>query len=199
MFALGCIQAQACHTGSCPTGITTQNRVRQKAIVVPDKAERVYRFHKLTLEALRELTQAAGLMHPNEFRATHIVRRVANGEVRLLANSLPQVGPGAVLAAAGGLHGFMAWERPVITDSGGFQVFSLAKLRTITDEGIHFSSHLDGNKLFLDVKDCFDIQDALGSDIAMVFDECLAFPATEAAAAESMRRSVRWASFHTRR
>jgi glutamate synthase domain-containing protein 2 len=102
MFALGCIQAQVCHTGSCPTGITTQNRARQKGIVVPDKAERVHRFHKLTLGALRELTQAAGLMHPNEFRATHIVRRMANGEVWLLANSLPQVEPGAVLAAADG-------------------------------------------------------------------------------------------------
>jgi glutamate synthase domain-containing protein 2 len=102
MFALGCIQAQACHTGSCPTGITTQSRVRQKAIVVPDKAERVFRFHRLTLDALRELTQAAGLMHPNEFRATHIVRRVSNGEVRLLANSLPQVEAGAVLAASEG-------------------------------------------------------------------------------------------------
>jgi len=62
-----------------------------------------------------------------------------------------------IVRAAGGLHKFMHWDKPILTDSGGFQVFSLAKLRTITDEGIHFSSHLDGNKLFLDVKDCFDM------------------------------------------
>jgi hypothetical protein len=102
MFALGCIQAQACHTGSCPTGITTQSPRRQKALVVPDKAERVYRFHSHTLEALREITQAAGLMHPNEFKAMHIVRRVSHSEVRLLANTLLQVEPGAVLAASDG-------------------------------------------------------------------------------------------------
>ncbi len=76
-----------------------------------------------------------------------------------------------VVAAAGGLHKFMNWSRPILTDSGGLQVISLAKLRQITDDGIHFSSHLDGNRLFLDVKDCFDIQDKLGADIAMVLDE----------------------------
>ncbi|HVY67199.1 MAG TPA: FMN-binding glutamate synthase family protein [Gammaproteobacteria bacterium] len=102
MFALGCIQAQSCHTGSCPTGITTQSPLRQKALVVPDKLERVYRFHRHTLEALRELTQAAGLMHPNEFSPMHIVRRVSHSDVRLLANTLPQVEPGALLAASEG-------------------------------------------------------------------------------------------------
>jgi glutamate synthase domain-containing protein 2 len=102
MFALGCIQAQHCHTGKCPTGVTTQSAARQRALVVPDKIERVYRFHRETLLALRELSQAAGLMHPNEFRLTHIVRRVARGEVRLLANTLPRVEPGSLLAAAEG-------------------------------------------------------------------------------------------------
>jgi glutamate synthase domain-containing protein 2 len=102
MFALGCIQAQACHTGSCPTGITTQNEWRQRALVVPDKIERVYRFHLHTLDALRELTQAAGLTHPREFEADHIVRRVSHSEVRLLANTLPRVEPGALLAAGEG-------------------------------------------------------------------------------------------------
>ena len=102
MFALGCIQAQTCHTGTCPTGITTQSARRQKALVVPDKAERVYRFHLHTLDALRELTQAAGLLHPREFDAEHIVRRVSHSEVRLLANTLLQVEPGAVLAASEG-------------------------------------------------------------------------------------------------
>ena len=99
MFALGCLQAQTCHTGNCPTGVATQNPLRQQALAVPDKLERVYRFHHHTLGALRELTQAAGLMHPNEFRATHLVRRVSENEVRLLANVLPQVRPGQLLEA----------------------------------------------------------------------------------------------------
>jgi glutamate synthase domain-containing protein 2 len=102
MFALGCIQAQACHTGKCPTGVTTQDPVRQRAIVVPEKIERVFRFHANTLLALRELTQAAGLMHPNEFRATHLVRRVSQNDVRLLANLLSSVAPGELLAAIAG-------------------------------------------------------------------------------------------------
>jgi glutamate synthase domain-containing protein 2 len=106
MFALGCLQAQTCHTGSCPTGVATQSPLRQKALVVPDKMERVYRFHHHTLGALRELTQAAGLMHPNEFRATHLVRRISQNDVRLLANLVPQVRPGELLEAAAGRTGW---------------------------------------------------------------------------------------------
>jgi len=102
MFALGCLQAQACHTGACPTGVATQDKRRQQALVVPDKMERVYRYHQNTLEALKELVQAAGLQHPNEINAFHIVRRNADQEVRLLANTLPYVQPGALLAAARG-------------------------------------------------------------------------------------------------
>jgi len=102
MFALGCIQAQSCHTGHCPTGVTTQDAQRQKALVVPDKAERVYRFHEHTLIALKELVQAAGLKHPNQITAAHIVRRTANHEVKLLANELTFVKPGALLAAERG-------------------------------------------------------------------------------------------------
>jgi glutamate synthase domain-containing protein 2 len=102
MFALGCLQSQTCHTGACPTGVATQDPHRQKALVVADKAERVYRFHENTLKALKELVQAAGLNHPNEINAYHIVRRAADHEVRLLANVLPYVPPGALLAAIGG-------------------------------------------------------------------------------------------------
>jgi glutamate synthase domain-containing protein 2 len=102
MFALGCIQAQSCHTGSCPTGVTTQDPLRERALVVGDKGERVYRFHRFTLDALRELVQAAGLTHPNQIRATHIVRREGNDAVRLLANQLPFIRPGELLAAAQG-------------------------------------------------------------------------------------------------
>jgi glutamate synthase domain-containing protein 2 len=102
MFALGCIQAQTCHTGACPTGVTTQDPQRQKALVVPDKAERVWRFHQNTLEALKELVQAAGLNHPREITASHIVRRMADRDVRLLANQLPFVKPGALVDAIEG-------------------------------------------------------------------------------------------------
>ena len=98
MFALGCIQAQHCHTGHCPTGVTTQDPQRQKALVVPDKSERVYNYHQQTLHALKELVQAAGLNHPGEISASHIVRRNSEHGVKLLANLLHFVEPGALLA-----------------------------------------------------------------------------------------------------
>lgn len=97
MMALGCIQAQSCHTGKCPTGVTTQDPQRQQALVVPDKAERVRNFHHSTLHALQELVQAAGLQHPNELSAHHIVRRVSDNEVRLLSDLVMRVDPGALL------------------------------------------------------------------------------------------------------
>ncbi len=102
MFALGCIQSQTCHTGACPTGVATQDPLRQRALVVVDKAERVWRFHEQTLEALKELVQAAGLAHPHEITARHIVRRLADQDVRLLANQLSFVAPGALKAAIEG-------------------------------------------------------------------------------------------------
>ncbi len=99
MMALGCIQAQSCHTGKCPTGVTTQDPVRQQALVVPDKAERVRNFHRSTLHALQELVQAAGLSHPSELSAHHIVRRLTDTEVRLLSNLIMKVQPGALLGS----------------------------------------------------------------------------------------------------
>jgi len=97
MFALGCIQAQACHTGHCPTGVTTQDPHRQQALVVPTKADRVYNFHDQTLRALKELVQAAGLIHPGDITAQHIVRRNSDHGVKLLANLLPFVQRGSLL------------------------------------------------------------------------------------------------------
>jgi glutamate synthase domain-containing protein 2 len=85
MFALGCIQAQHCHTGHCPTGVTTQDPVRQRALVVPDKAERVFNFHQMTLKALKELVQAAGLEHPGEITPHHIMRRSDDDRVATMA------------------------------------------------------------------------------------------------------------------
>ena len=98
MFALGCIQAQSCHTGNCPTGVTTQDALRQRALDVPSKAQRVLSYHQQTLHALQELVQAAGLSHPREITASHIVRRNAGHGVKLLANLLPFVEPGSLLA-----------------------------------------------------------------------------------------------------
>lgn len=100
MFALGCIQAQACHTGNCPTGVTTQDPHRQKALHVPAKADRVYNFHQQTLHALQEMVQAAGLTHPGAITAHHIVRRLDDNQVRLLVNLVPQMPVGGLLDGA---------------------------------------------------------------------------------------------------
>ena len=98
-----------------------------------------------------------------------------------------------VIGKHGGLHRFMNWKGPILTDSGGFQVFSLETLRKVTEEGVNFASPINGDKLFLTPEESMRIQQVLNSDIAMAFDECLAYPATEKAAADSMRLSMRWA------
>jgi len=97
MLALGCIQSQTCNTDQCPTGVATQDPHRQQALVVPDKATRVENFHRNSLHALKELVQAAGLNHPQEIGAHHIVRRVTDTEVRLLSKLIMQMPPGALL------------------------------------------------------------------------------------------------------
>jgi queuine tRNA-ribosyltransferase len=98
-----------------------------------------------------------------------------------------------VIAAHRGLHRFMGWSRPILTDSGGYQVFSLGALRKITEEGVRFASPINGDRLMLTPEESMRIQRTLDSDIAMVFDECTPYPATERAAAHSMRLSLRWA------
>ena len=98
-----------------------------------------------------------------------------------------------VISKHGGLHRFMGWKRPLLTDSGGFQVFSLGSLRKISEEGVQFASPINGDRLFLTPEESMRIQLTLDSDIAMAFDECTAYPATEAEAAASMRLSMRWA------
>ena len=98
-----------------------------------------------------------------------------------------------LIARRGGLHRFIGWSKPILTDSGGYQVFSLAARRTLDEEGAHFRSHLDGSLHHLTPEKATDIQAQLGSDIAMVLDECLAHPADETAARESMARTTRWA------
>jgi queuine tRNA-ribosyltransferase len=102
--------------------------------------------------------------------------------------------PGAdIVAAHRGLHGFMHWQRPILTDSGGFQVFSLRSLRKITEEGVRFRSPIDGAEVRLMPEDSMDVQLKLRSDIAMALDDCTPYPATEAEARASMERSMRWA------
>ena len=96
MFSLGCIQSQSCHTDRCPTGVATQDPIRQRALVVPDKAQRVQMFHDETLAALAELVAAAGLMHPIELGPQHIVRRVAQNEVKLLSTIAQFIRPGSL-------------------------------------------------------------------------------------------------------
>ncbi len=97
-----------------------------------------------------------------------------------------------VIKEMGGLHKFMNWHRPILTDSGGFQVFSLAKLRKIKEEGVYFSSHIDGRKIFMGPEESMQIQSNLASTIAMAFDECVENPATHEYAENSCERTVRW-------
>ena len=94
---------------------------------------------------------------------------------------------------AGGLHGFMNWDRAILTDSGGFQVFSLSKLRKITEEGVAFRSHLDGSKRFISPEYAMEIENALGADIIMAFDECCGYPSDYRYTKSSMERTTRWA------
>lgn len=98
-----------------------------------------------------------------------------------------------LIAEAGGLHAFMNWDKPILTDSGGFQVFSLGNLRTIKEEGVYFQSHIDGSKHFISPEKAVEIQTALGSDIMMAFDECAPYPAEHAYVKASLERTTRWA------
>ena len=103
--------------------------------------------------------------------------------------------PGAeLIKEAGGLHKFMNWDRNILTDSGGFQVFSLSKIRKITEEGVEFRSHIDGAKKFMAPEDSMYVQNCLGSDIMMAFDECAPYPATYDYVKNSMERTLRWAA-----
>lgn len=126
-------------------------------------------------------------MMPESVRAT--------GADILLGNTYHlMLRPGAErMAKLGGLHHFMGWDRPILTDSGGFQVMSLSDLRKMSEEGVRFKSHVDGSEHFLSPERSMEIQRLLGSDIVMCFDECTAFPAEEKVAASSMELSMRWA------
>ncbi|MBI5116249.1 tRNA guanosine(34) transglycosylase Tgt [Candidatus Poribacteria bacterium] len=98
-----------------------------------------------------------------------------------------------IVRKAGGLHPFMNWPKPILTDSGGFQVFSLAELNKVTENGVHFQSHIDGSRHFFTPELCMEIQNALGADIIMVFDECLPYPIERDYAESSLRQTLKWA------
>jgi len=127
-------------------------------------------------------------MTPEQVRAT--------GADIILGNTFHlMLRPGTkVIAEHGDLHHFMHWDRPILTDSGGFQVFSLGETRTISEEGVTFRSPIDGDKVFLGPEESMAVQRALGADIVMIFDECTPYPATELQARESMELSLRWAA-----
>jgi queuine tRNA-ribosyltransferase len=126
-------------------------------------------------------------MRPSDLRDT--------GAEIILANTFHlMLRPGAeVIAAHGGLHSFMAWDGPILTDSGGFQVFSLGAMRKISEQGVTFRSPVDGGVVFLGPEESVRLQQQLGVDIAMIFDECTPYPASERQACESMELSLRWA------
>lgn len=119
----------------------------------------------------------------------------ATGAQILLGNTFHlMLRPGTdIVELHGDLHDFMQWDKPILTDSGGFQVFSLGKMRKITEEGVSFQSPVNGDKVFVSPEVSMEVQRKLGSDIVMIFDECTPYPATEKEAADSMRMSLRWA------
>jgi len=119
----------------------------------------------------------------------------ATGAQIILGNTFHlMLRPGTeIVKQHGDLHDFMQWKGPILTDSGGFQVFSLGKMRKITEEGVTFQSPVNGSKVFMGPEESMQVQRELGSDIVMIFDECTPYPATETEAAESMRLSMRWA------
>ncbi len=130
------------------------------------------------------------------------VKSVTPEEVResgadiLLGNTFHlMLRPGAeIVAKHGGLHEFIHWDRPILTDSGGFQVFSLAKMRKLSEDGVHFRSPVNGDEVFLGPERSMEVQHALNSDVTMIFDECTPYPASHAEAARSMQLSLRWAA-----
>src|SRR5262249_40285914 len=110
MFAVGCIQSQSCHTDRCPTGVATQDATRQRALFVPDKMQRVANFHRATLHELAEMTAAAGLDHPHQFRPIHTPRRISPPEVVTFADIYPSLAEGELTAGTGNLRWKLPWD-----------------------------------------------------------------------------------------
>ena len=167
-------------------------------------AYKILKSDHLSRARLGRLETAHGLVETPVFMDVGTLGTVKSLEPRDLIETRAQIilgntyhlmlRPGApVIEAAGGLHRFMNWSGPILTDSGGFQVFSLAKMRKITEEGCRFNSHIDGHEFFLGPKESMAMQRVLGSDIAMVFDECLPWPCERSRAEKSVEQTIRWA------
>ena len=164
-----------------------------------------FQLHKTSDKArLGELSFERGTVRTPAFMPVGTygtVKAMTPGEVRdtgadiILGNTFHlMLRPGTdVIEQHGGLHGFMQWKRPILTDSGGFQVWSLAERRKITEQGVTFASPIDGSKVFMGPEESMAVQKSLGSDIVMIFDECTPYPATEQEALDSMELSLRWA------
>jgi hypothetical protein len=129
MFALGCIQSQSCHTDRCPTGVATQDPWRQRALVVPDKLQRVANFHASTMQSLVELTAAAGLDHPGEFALDHFSRRVSASEVMTFRQLYPPLEPGELLRGTQDVRFAEAWKMASATSFRPSQVMDAAAIR----------------------------------------------------------------------
>ena len=172
--------------------------------IIPQMGFEVLKKDDRTSARLGRLTTAHGVVDTPVFMDVGTLGTVKALEPRDLLELKTQVvlgntyhlllrpGP-EIIAAAGGLHRFMRWNGPILTDSGGFQVFSLAKMRKLTEEGCLFNSHLDGHEFFLGPKESMEMQRILGSDIAMVFDECLPYPCERPRAEKSVEQTIRWA------
>ena len=157
-----------------------------------------------TKARLGKLTTTHGEVNPPVFMPVGTqgtVKALSNEELKtcgaeiILGNAYHlYLRPGLdVIKKAGGLHKFMGWDAPILTDSGGYQVFSLAKLRKLTEEGAEFSSHIDGSKHFLTPEKAIDIQRILGSDIMMTLDECVHSPAARDYVEQSLELTTKWA------
>ena len=168
-------------TGISFTVSATDGRARTGAIKTPRGEIRTPAFMPVGTAA------TVKAMLPESVRATGADILLGNTYHLMLRPTAERI------AALGGLHRFMNWDQPILTDSGGFQVMSLGALRKLTEQGVRFSSHLDGSKHMLTPERSMEIQALLGSDIVMCFDECPALPATDAEVAKSMRLSMRWA------
>lgn len=165
----------------------------QCLVTDPDTGARLGRLLTAHGECQTPMFMPVGTQGTVKSLCPHELRRA--GAQTVLGNTYHlSLRPGTdIVASAGGLHRFMAWDRSILTDSGGYQVFSLSKLRKVTPEGVHFQSHIDGTPLFLGPREAMAIQQALGADIAMTFDECTPFPCTKKQAAESLRLTLQWA------
>lgn len=159
----------------------TDGRARQGVISTPRGEVRTPAFMPVGTAA------TVKAMMPESVRATGADILLGNTYHLMLRPTAERI------AALGGLHKFMNWDRPILTDSGGFQVMSLASLRKLTEEGVRFASHIDGSKHMLSPERSMEIQKLLGSDIVMCFDECPALPASDSEVAKSMQLSMRWA------